>query len=750
MKDLRKATAKRLAKFDEEIKNIFNVAVKMKSLRFLFLVILAVGIVIGTVSGELPDAEPAFEQRYCSGTVRKLTDREFLDALIRRAWRKRLLRFVVVVVLLLIVGNVVGIDTGEIASAFSVCASQKVTVKGFQVTEDNRGIAIAYPVNTKCVLSKNHRYYDQMIDVEMVKLSFFRDFEGRKLLTQEEIGKLFGISRQMINRRVRLVDETGDLVPLVKREYDKSVLTEKVLKRIAEIIAEDWWKSDEEIAAQILREGLTEKICSGSVHHALSMMDVRFLRKSIRERIKKGNLPPEIGQAYLIRRLFEMIEALVEKKQLQQEYIDLKSLAEKIEEKQNETSQRGKYNRDVEQKRVRTEQNRKRRRNILRMAIDKRWNMYKEREDVCPDCLRPAVELRQKRNRRYKNGGCQEEKTKAEQYECKNDQCSTKTFTKLPNQLEPSAQSDFFRKRQAFGLVFEVRGSLRRSADYITFVNGAGGPAWTTVLNWIRKAGREVVALETLFPIRWSGTLGIDEKWVKLFNKWIYIYKAIDMKTGFPILEMVFPSCNKDNAKAVLLEIKARGYLPKIIVTDLIRDYDKAVEDLFPNAKHQRCLFHAEKAAHELIRKYLGEDWHKKTKEQIWVLLRALFSAKTLVEVESELARFLWAREFFPDEAQPIFNLIERIAEDIKNPKKNSEIPTTNNATESAIKEFDILYSTKFGYSSIVALQEFLNGYNVYQRFHKYASGPFKGRCPLEITGYDIGNLTWDFYLLAA
>ena len=253
-----------------------------------------------------------------------------------------------------------------------------------------------------------------------------------------------------------------------------------------------------------------------------------------------------------------------------------------------------------------------------------------------------------------------------------------------------------------------------------------------------------------MFPIRWSGILGVDEKWVKVFDQWVYIYEVIDVKTGCSIIKRVFPECNKDNSRAVLLEIKALGYLPDVIVTDLITNYDEAVRDLFPDALHQRCLFHAEKAASKSIRKYLGEDCHTEIREQLRFLLRELFAAKTLVEVESRLKQFLWARDYFPQEAKGVFNLVKRIAEDLKNPIKDPEIPKTNNATESAIKEFDLLYSSTYGYCSLPALQEFLNAYTVYRRFLKYTGGPKKGLCPLEVAGHDIGNLDWDFYLLAA
>jgi transposase-like protein len=653
-------------------------------LRSLFVLIMIIGVAIGTVSGELPDVEPVFEEQAGSGTVRKLTDREIILKMIRR--RLFLTRMVMFALFLLAaklsMSNAGLVETIQPKAVFltvplgavlvpvlvfCICGIREVTIKGFQVIETEQEIIITYPGNIKLGLSKSQAYYDQMVDVEMVKLLLLRDPLGKKVFTQAEVGKLFGFSRQMTNRRIRLVEDTGDLVPLVKREYDKTVLSDEVVKRIAEIIADDWWKSDKDIAAQIISEGLTGKICSRAVNWALRNMDARFLRNSIRDRIKKGDLRAEMAQGYLIRRLFEIIEGLVEKEKIQpnQEYLDLQSLAAKLEENNPASGPRGKYRRNVEQLRLSTEKNRIRRKNVLEKAIVEDWDIYKERPVLCPDCLGPAVKLKQKRERKFKNRACRLEETIAEQYECKNPECLTKTFTRLPNELEPWAQADFFLKRQVFNLLFHVRGSLRRSVDHVGFENFTKGPAWTTALNWIRKAGREVVALESLFSIRWSGILGIDEKWVKIFDQWVYIYEAIDMKTGYSIIKRVFSECNKDNSRAVLLEIKALGYLPKVIVTDLITNYDEAVKDLFPNALHQRCLFHAEKAASKSIRKYLGEDCHEEIREQLRFLLRELFSAKTLVQVESQIKQFLWARSFFPKKLREFLiwsNVLQKIS----------------------------------------------------------------------------------------
>ncbi|MDI6793490.1 MAG: hypothetical protein QME81_11600 [bacterium] len=67
----------------------------------------------------------------------------------------------------------------------------------------------------------------QACDVEIARLARLRTLGGKKLLVQGEIGQAFDLSRQMVNRRVRLVEKCG-LESLVKGEYEKSKLTEEV------------------------------------------------------------------------------------------------------------------------------------------------------------------------------------------------------------------------------------------------------------------------------------------------------------------------------------------------------------------------------------------------------------------------------------------------------------------------------------------------------------------------------------------
>ena len=50
---------------------------------------------------------------------------------------------------------------------------------------------------------------------------------------------------------------------------------------------------------------------------------------------------------------------------------------------------------------------------------------------------------------------------------------------------------------------------------------------------------------------------------------------------------------NDDSAQAFLLALRAKGYHPQVIVTDLRQDYGPVIERVFPQAVQHLCVFHA-------------------------------------------------------------------------------------------------------------------------------------------------------------
>ena len=72
----------------------------------------------------------------------------------------------------------------------------------------------------------------QAIDDEVIRMLKMRAPGGSKYFMQREVGKIIGVSRQMINRRWQVYSKEG-LVSLLSGEWEKSKITPQLLNRLA-------------------------------------------------------------------------------------------------------------------------------------------------------------------------------------------------------------------------------------------------------------------------------------------------------------------------------------------------------------------------------------------------------------------------------------------------------------------------------------------------------------------------------------
>ena len=57
---------------------------------------------------------------------------------------------------------------------------------------------------------------------------------------------------------------------------------------------------------------------------------------------------------------------------------------------------------------------------------------------------------------------------------------------------------------------------------------------------------------------------------------------------------------------AFLLALRAKGYHPQVIVTDLRQDYGPVIAQVFPQAVHHECIFHAAQQAEKHVKSAYG------------------------------------------------------------------------------------------------------------------------------------------------
>ena len=99
-----------------------------------------------------------------------------------------------------------------------------------------------------------------------------------------------------------------------------------------------------------------------------------------------------------------------------------------------------------------------------------------------------------------------------------------------------------------------------------------------------------------------SGTVAVDDKWLKIAGVGWYLCVAVDHVAGFPVHVALLPSNATPSCALFLLQLKARGDHPTVIITDGWDAYGKAIARVLPNAQHLLCRLHALRAALRRLR----------------------------------------------------------------------------------------------------------------------------------------------------
>ena len=182
--------------------------------------------------------------------------------------------------------------------------------------------------------------------------------------------------------------------------------------------------------------------------------------------------------------------------------------------------------------------------------------------------------------------------------------------------------------------------------------------------------------------LNFSGVVGVDEKWVLVpkrrpepvegndkpagkRKRWMYVYMAVDVFT-YDLLHIdIYPYNGKKEARAFLQALKAKGYCPRVIVTDMCQDYDEPIRTVFPKAKHHECVFHALQWAQRLVKDVYGNDYAETHPEAVTLKdqIYAIFNAKARKTVNKWYREVMALKEEYvalmPD-ARRIFDFLER------------------------------------------------------------------------------------------
>lgn len=378
----------------------------------------------------------------------------------------------------------------------------------------------------------------------------------------------------------------------------------------------------------------------------------------------------------------------------------------------------------------------------------------------CTYCGSPEVRLkgRKPRLKRYRDENNEWQTVEVYRYRCDNAECSYGSFTHFPLGLLPYSPYSLTRHLQAMQMYDWGRSSYRR-------VGQALGVGPGRAYQWVSTLGQDLLPVAALFGVvRSSGVVGIDEKWVQVPEKaprgsgrskvpkprrWMYVYLAVDVYTYDLLHIAIYAHNTADSTRAFLLALKAKGYSPRVIVTDLRKEYGPAIEEIFSTARHHECIFHALQWAHRQLKDVYGSKYADTFPEVVKLkdAIDHIFKAKTRRTAEKRYAKVMALRGRYvaqQPEVSSVFDSLDRHWPTLVNGIESTIIPKTNNSVELVIRRFDQHYQNFCGFDSLETARLYLAVFEKVYRFTPFtqdAQPRIRGKCPLEVAGYDISEL---------
>jgi transposase IS66 family protein len=382
------------------------------------------------------------------------------------------------------------------------------------------------------------------------------------------------------------------------------------------------------------------------------------------------------------------------------------------------------------------------------------WELVDDDSVRCIYCGTTEVsrKSRQGRLKRYMDQQGNEQTVQVFRYYCRNPACHYKTFTNLPPNLIPYSKWTLNHHLEALQ-TYEWAHSMYRCTSQMLSVSKM------TAYRWVSAFGYQLLPVAALFGVvRSSGVVGIDEKYVLVpkndkpvteMKRWMYVYFAVDCYTYDLLHIAIYPHNSKLSARAFLLALRAKGYHPRVIVTDMRVDYRDVVAQVFPKAVHHECIFHALQQVRKHAKDAYGTHYAQTHPEvvQLFQEIDRIFDARTKRTAARRYEKVLSQQKTFvtqtPD-AVAIFDFLERHWPFLVNAVESQIIPTTNNATEQVIRIFTQHYKTFSGFEHIESARTYLGVFEKVYRFTPFSCAAherIRGKCPLELAGYEVRKL---------
>ncbi|MBS1252724.1 MAG: hypothetical protein MAG451_01766 [Anaerolineales bacterium] len=583
------------------------------------------------------------------------------------------------------------------------------------------------------------------------------DTPARPFLRQEWLAAAFGVCQEVISRW-QSYHRAGDWRRLMSRRGGPLLSTDQI-RQIVDVWARNpstgsgrrFWLTREEVQAHLAAQGV--EYSGHQIQEAGQLSGFLQVRRRLRQMLRFTDEGPQWRDEVLIQRLFELNETLIARLEAgegltEQLTLEVESLKQVLGapvtplKKPLPLAYR------------------------WQQALFGQWQEMEDGSVQCPHCGGSQVSGKghKPERKRYKDPQSgQWCEAQGHRYFCHDPACPFGTFIDYPAGVPLHSQWTVETMIWGVMVYMHMRTTYRRAADAV-------GVSHVTLWRWAMLMGQQSLPIATLFGVvRSSGVVGIDEKWVLVpkrrpepvegndkpagkRQRWMYVYVAVDVYT-YDLLHIdIYPYNGKKEARAFLQALQAKGYRPQVIITDMNQDYTEPIREVFSEAEHHECVFHALQWAQRLIKEVYGNDYAETYPEAAALKqhIYKIFDAKTRRTVDKRYEAVMALEEEYVAqmaEAERIFGFLKRHYPKLAKAVENPLTPLTNNTVELVIRRFDQHYQNMCGFDSIETARAYLNLFELVYRFTPFVQDnkPVKGReldirgkCPLELAGYDI------------
>lgn len=582
------------------------------------------------------------------------------------------------------------------------------------------------------------------VDVVMVLLRLLEDAQGRPIFTLQQLAEGFGLqARQNVDLRMAKYRQAGESLLGLVPSHKKPVLTERVRTRIVQLWTGNPFLTVEQMRRVLLGEGILElgRISPKAIREAVRAVDFHPIRENLKRRLARGEA--HLSRDYLLGRLEELVGKLLERGF---SYPGL-SASERVELEQIQEMV------SLESPTLRATKR--------ACLCDFLFGRVSSAGVCCPHCASSHTGRKtgQAQRVQVQRGDGIVQTVEVFRHYCYNSTCPVGSFVATAEGEWVYSEEMFLRKFLGFRLYMSLRGGYRTVSSTLSL-------PLSTAYGWVQLFCEDLLDVASVFGgVRPVHTVGVDDKWVKApkhdkprkgkCSRWMYVHFAVDPFT-YDLLHIdIFKENDAQAARLFLLALKAKGYRPRVFVTDGAPAYAQAIEEVFPQAIHHICIFHALQSVGRKLREVYGADYEQKHPEVEALKLKIyrIFRAKDPRTVQRRFEEVLALKGRYGKACPEVRGVFESLAAQfpkLKNAVGKAYIPNTNNATELVIRRFDQHYQNFCGFDSLESARRVLWGFALVYRLtplsQEVKDRSMRGRCPLEIAGYPVRHLpVWKY-----